>query len=114
MVEELTIVGSNFSGPPVQDGADPSLWRELLQPFTTVKDLYLCPEFAPHIALALQDLVGESVMELLPVLQNIFVKKLDPDELVPEGIKQFVDMRQLTSHPISVFFAARDVLLTWR
>ena len=100
-VERLIVIGMYFSRPLGQDG-DSRLWRELLQPFTAVKDLYLSPEIAPHIALALQDLVGESVMELLPVLQNIFLKDLQPSGLVPKGIEQFVAVRQLTGHPISV------------
>jgi hypothetical protein len=52
-VEGLVIVGSHFSRPPGQDGIDPSLWRELLQPFTAVKDLYLSREVVPRIALVL-------------------------------------------------------------
>jgi hypothetical protein len=100
-VERLIVVGMYFSRPLGQDG-DSSLWRELLQPFTAVKDLYLSPEIAPHIALVLQGLVGESVMELLPVLQNIVLKDLQPSGLVPEGIEQFVAARQLASHPVSV------------
>ncbi len=104
MVEELIIVGYNFSSPPGQDGVEPSLWRELLQPFTGVKDLYLYPEITPRIALVLQELqvVGESVMELLPALQNIFIKMLPSSGLVPEGIEQFVASRQLAGHNISV------------
>ncbi|KAI0272212.1 hypothetical protein BGY98DRAFT_1001975 [Russula aff. rugulosa BPL654] len=100
-VERLIIVGMYFSRPLGQDG-DSLLWRELLQPFTAVKDLCLSPEIAPHIALILLDLVGESVMELLPVLQNIVLKDLQPSGLVPEGIEQFVAARQLASHPVSV------------
>jgi hypothetical protein len=102
MMEGLIIIGSDFYGRPGQDGIDPILWRELLQPFTTVKDLYLCPEIAPRLALVLQDLVGESVTELLPALQNIFLRELPPLGFVPEGIEQFVAARQLAGHPISV------------
>jgi hypothetical protein len=91
-----------ISRPPGQDGIDPSLWRELLQPFTAVKNLYLFPGIAPRIALVLQELVGESVLEPFPVLQNIFLNELQPFGFVPEGIEQFVATRQLASHPISV------------
>ncbi|KAI0270855.1 hypothetical protein BGY98DRAFT_233487 [Russula aff. rugulosa BPL654] len=101
LVERLIVVGMYFSRPLGQDG-DSSLWRELLQPFTAVKDLCLSPEIAPHIALVLKDLVGESVTELLPVLQNIYLQDLQPSGLVLEGIEQFVATRQLASHPISV------------
>jgi hypothetical protein len=102
MVEGLTIVGSNFSRPPGQDSVDPSLWRELLQPFTSVKNLSLCPEITPRIALVLPYLEGESVMGLFPVLQSIFLMELQPSGLVPDGIEQFVATRQLAGHPISV------------
>jgi hypothetical protein len=100
-LEDLVIDGS-ISRPPGQDGIDPSLWRELFQPFTAVKNLYLFPEIAPQIALVLQELVGESVLEPFPVLQNIFLNELQPFGFVPEGIEQFVATRQLISHPISV------------
>jgi hypothetical protein len=111
-VERLIITGMYFSRPLGQDG-DSNLWRELLQPFTAVKDLYLDPEIAPHIALVLQDLFGESVMELLPFLQNIFLKELQPFKVVPEGLEQFVAARQLAGHPISVRSWERGVLITW-
>ena len=105
-VEELSLYGDSFSRPSGQDGIEPRLWRELLRPFTAVKDLHLASEFAPHIALVLQELVGESVMELLPVLQNIFLRGMDQDKLVPEGIERFITARQLAGHPISVLFTA--------
>ena len=101
-VERLTIVGSHFPGPPGQDGIESSTWRELLQPFTAVKDLYLFPEIAPRFALPLQGLIGESVMELFPVLQNIFLKGLHPPGPIPGGIEQFIAARELAGHPISV------------
>jgi hypothetical protein len=100
MVECLTIVG--FSRPPEEDGIDPGLWREVLRPFTAVKDLYLSPKLAPRVALVLQDFVGESAMGLLPALQNIFLIELRPTGFVPEGIEQFVAARQLANHPTSV------------
>ena len=111
-VEVLIIVGRYFSMPSGQDDIDHSLWRELLQPFTAVKDLYLDLEIAPHIALVMQELVGGSVLELFPVLQNIFLNGLQPSGLVPEGIEQFVTARQLASNPIYVSHCERR-LLVW-
>ena len=61
MVESLVIVGRKFSRTPGQDGVDPSEWRELLQPFTAVKSLYLFSEIAPRIELILQEVVGGKV-----------------------------------------------------
>jgi len=109
-VEGLVIIG-HFLHDLVHDDRDfdPNLWRELLQPFTAVKDLYLDQITAPLIAHALQELVGESELELFPILQNIFLADwhLRPSGLapglVPEDIDQFVAARQLASHPISTF-----------
>jgi len=44
-------------------------WMELLRPFTSVKSLYLSRVIVPHIAPALQELVGERVAGALPALQ---------------------------------------------
>ena len=103
-LEDLTISGSILSRPPGQDDIDPSPWRDLLRPFTAVKDLYLFSGIAPHIAFVLQELVGENVLELFPVLQNIFLqgRQFQLFGSIPEGIEQFVAARQLAGHPISV------------
>ena len=47
--------------------------------YRALKNLYLCKEFAPGIAAALQELVGARTTEVLSSLQNIFV------ELQPSG-----------------------------
>jgi len=41
-------------------------WVQLLRPFTTAQTLYVCGYRAEHVALALKDVVGEMVAELLP------------------------------------------------
>jgi hypothetical protein len=76
-------------------------WPELLRPFDTVKNLYLSKRFAPHIASALQELVGGRMTEVLPTLQNIFLEEFQSGP-VPEGIQHFVAARQVTSHPVAV------------
>jgi hypothetical protein len=85
-----------------QDNIERSHWLELLHPFTAVKDLYLSREFAPHIALALQELVGGRAMEVLPALQNLFLDEPRPSGPVEETVGQFVTARQLSCHPIAV------------
>ena len=57
---------------------DTLLLLKLLLPFTAVKNLYLSKEFSPSIAAALQELVGDRIIEVLPSLQNIFVEGLKP------------------------------------
>jgi hypothetical protein len=90
--------------PDWHDNIENILWLELLHPFTAVKNIYLSEEFAPRIVSALQELVGGSTTEVLPTLQNIFLERLQPSGPVQEGIRKFVASRQVTSHPIAVFF----------
>jgi hypothetical protein len=78
------------------------LWVELLHPFTAVTNLYLCEEFAPRIAPALQELVGDRITEVLPNLENIFLEDLEYSGSVEEGITQFVAGRVVAGHPITI------------
>ncbi len=81
------------------DAIEDTLWLELLLPFPAVKNLYLSKDFAPGIAAALREIVGT---EVLPSLQNIFVKGLEPSGRFQENIGQFVVARQLSGHPIAI------------
>ena len=90
----------------------PLLWRDniengrrlnLLCPFFAVKSLYISREFMPWIAPALQELVGERATEVLPALQNLYLETLASIP-VQEAIGQFVAARQLSGHPIAVFY----------
>jgi len=85
-----------------KDGIENTEWLEFLFPFTTVKDLYLSKEFGPRIGLALQELTGGRMTEVLPILQNLFLEGFKPSESVEEGIRQFFSGRQLTNHPITI------------
>ena len=78
-----------------------SQWVEFLHPFIAVKRLYTSSNSAPIIAPALQELVGETVTEVLPALQTLFLERL-PSKPVQEAIERFVSARQLSSHPIAV------------
>jgi len=77
-------------------------WLEFLQSFSAVKDLYLDQEFAPLIAPALQQLVGERVIETLPDLQSLFLEGLQPSGPLQQSIGEFVAARQLANHPVAV------------
>ncbi|KAI0277926.1 caspase domain-containing protein [Russula aff. rugulosa BPL654] len=82
------------------DAIENILWLELLRPFAAVENLYLSKEFAPGIAVALQELSG--ITEVLPRLQNIFVEGLERLGPLQENIGQFVATRRLSGHPIAV------------
>jgi hypothetical protein len=77
-------------------------WLDLLLPFTAVKNLYLFEAFGPGIAAALRELVEGGITEVLPNLQNIFVKDFEPSGPFRKNIEQFVATRQLSDHPISI------------
>ena len=77
-VEHLDIVEDGYHRYSVLrclDYIESSQWLDLLRPFTTVKDLHVTREIAPHIAHALQELVGERVKEVLPALQTLVFEK---------------------------------------
>jgi hypothetical protein len=42
------------------------------------------------------------ITEVLPNLENIFVKELEPPGPFQEKIEQFVVARQLSDHPIAI------------
>ena len=90
------------------DPIENALWSQLLLPFTTVKNLYLSKEFAPGVATALQELVGDRITEVFPNLQNIFVNGLEPSGPFQENIGQLVAARQLSDHPIAISLWDRD------
>ena len=105
-VDDLYIgrrLGYSYSQPVWRN--DGTLWLQLLLPFTAVKRLYLSREFAPGIAVALQELGGnrpDGITVLLPNLQNIFVEGLEPSGPFQEYIVQFVAARQLSGHAIVI------------
>ena len=102
MLEGLYIYEDPYSQLDWKDDIENGLWLQLLHPFTAVKNLYLSERFAIGIGLALQELVEGRTTEVLPALQNIFLKGLQPSGPVQEGIRHFVASRQVTSRPITV------------
>jgi hypothetical protein len=100
-VEQLYI-RSGLPRRRLQDDMESSQWLELLHPFIDVKNLYASREIAPHIAPAIQELVGERVTEVLPALQGLFFEEPLPSGSVQETIGQFVAARQLAGHSIAV------------
>ena len=85
-----------------QDDIENGQWLEVLDPFTAVTDLYVCKEFAQCITPALQELVEERVMDVLPALESLFLEELQPSGPVQEAIGQFVAERRLLGHPVAV------------
>jgi hypothetical protein len=85
-----------------QDEIENTQWLDLFRPFTGLKDLRLDKRLVPHYALALRELAGERVTEVLPALQNLFIEELEPSGTIREALDQFVAARQLSSLPVLV------------
>ena len=102
MVEDFYIEHRYLRTVWKNDVIEKTLWLQLLPQFTAVKNLYLFKEFAPGIVAALQELAGGRITEVLPSLQNIFVKELEPSGPFQENIERFVTAQRLSSHPIAI------------
>ena len=101
-LESLYIGGGRYGERDRQYRIENTLWLDFLEPFATVKNLYLSKEFAPRIAPALRQVVGGRVTEVLPTLKNILVEELQPSGPVHEAIGQFVASRQRSDHPMVI------------
>ena len=82
-------------------------WQECLRPFTSVNRMTLeCEDSVRLVAPALQELSGERATEVLPALQNLFLRTYDwqPSGPVKEAIGQFIATRQLYGQPVTVHY----------
>ena len=112
-VEDLYIEDQHWEPIWKNEVIESTLWLQLLLPFTAVKKLFLSKEFAPGIAVTLQELVGGRITEVLPSLQNIFVNELELSGSFHETIMQFVATRRLSNHPIAIFGWNKDSYPGW-
>jgi hypothetical protein len=85
------------------DDMEDTQWLELLDPFTSLKDLYLTRGVARRVCGALQELSGERATKVLPALRNLFVQG-SPSSLQPvqESMMPFVAARRLSGHPVAI------------
>ena len=81
------------------DSIDETQWLRLLRPFTAVKNLYISREFALGIAADLKELIGGRITEVLPSLQNIFIRPWEP---IQNYFEQFIAARRHSDHPIAI------------
>jgi hypothetical protein len=108
-VEHLHILEDDVRKEPHwHDDIESSQWLELFRPFTAAKNIYISSKFTWRIAPALQELVGESVAEVLPAMQILFLEDPLPSGPVQETIGKFVAARQLAGHPIVVSHWGRE------
>jgi len=84
-----------------EDLNDPR-WLQLLNPFVSVKSLYVSKRLGPFVASALDKITGESVTEVLPTLDNLYFEGFGSSEFLQKTIKSFVSIRQLSGYPVIV------------
>jgi hypothetical protein len=85
-----------------QDDMEDIQWLELLRLFPSVKDLSLFGDLFRLVAPALDGLAQESVTEVSPALQDIFLEGPQSSETVGKTIRNFVAARQLVGCPVTV------------
>ncbi|KAH9165185.1 hypothetical protein EDB89DRAFT_336496 [Lactarius sanguifluus] len=78
-----------------QDYIDDTKWLQLLRPFTAVKTLHGSEQLGGHIALALDDISGEMVAEVLPALDSLWL-----DDQPAGSVEQFIAVRRVSGHPV--------------
>jgi hypothetical protein len=100
-VERLHVVEELKNESKWQD-RDHTEWLELLDPFFSVKSLYVDERLGPSVAHVLQELAGERVMEVLPALHDLFLEGLQPSGSVQEALKPFLAARQCSNHPVVI------------
>lgn len=102
IVEHLYIYGPEDSLPIWKDNIEGVQWPEIFLPLVTVKNRYLFKVMAQFISPTLQELVGESVTNVLPALERNFLEELKPSRPVQDAIQQFIAARQLLDHTVAV------------
>jgi hypothetical protein len=85
-----------------KDRVENAQWLELLDPFISLKNLYLTHEISQCVFGALQELSRERATEVLPALRNLFVRGFSSLQPVQEAMMPFVAARQLSGHPVVV------------
>jgi hypothetical protein len=92
-------------------------WLQIFRPFTAVKDLYLESGLVMPVACTLRNFTGNRATEVLPALQNIFLKggvvsfEGNTEDLLHGGlhltvvlqvIEPFIAARQRSGCPVPV------------
>ena len=99
-VKHLYVCDGRYLQQPWEGDIENCQWLELLHLFAGVNGLYLSKGCAPRIVPALQELVGERVVEVLPALEYLYLEELPSSGPVQEAIWDFFYARLFSNHPI--------------
>jgi len=81
-----------------------NVWLRLLRQFSSTRTLHLSGMSTKRIAVALENVTGELVDEILPVLDLIYLFKLPVS-----CIKRFLETRRLSGHPVTIVDARAEL-----
>ena len=99
-----------------KNGIENAQWLDFFRSFDGAKSLYLFRIFAPGVGSSLKELIGDSITEVLPTLQNIFADAYPrPTFREIEGLKQFADARSnlRMGAAIIIFVKGSPLELDW-
>jgi hypothetical protein len=93
-VEQCNVERTRNLTPVPPEDMDHTQWQELFRPFTSVRSLEISPGLEGLIAPALQELTGDRVMEVLPLLRTLSFSRLDSEPKSPNPFELFITARQ--------------------
>ena len=103
-VEQLEICELPWGISEWEDDPDvnSSQWLELFYLFVAVQNLHVSKGLVPPVANALQQLTGQTAIEVLPALCDLFLEGFQPYGPVHDVIESFVTARQLSGQPVVI------------
>jgi hypothetical protein len=101
-VERLDVYENTLSPQKWEYDIDHEQWLEILQPFTSVRELYVSDTMWPLLAPTLKQHTGENTLNILPMLCDLFLDQSEPSKPFPETLRPFVAARERAGHPVVV------------
>ena len=101
-VEQLRIREGSPSQARQGVGINPTLFLELLDPFSALQYLHIYGGLRPLVARALRELTVESATEALPSLRSLVFQGPSQSESIQKDIEGFITARQNSNHPVDV------------
>ena len=110
-MEYLNLIEDEFWPLYLRPGLKKAYLLHLPSPFITVKHLYLSGAPGLQVTRALRGLTWESVAEVWPTLQSVFLEGLQPSEDVVEAIGPFIVRQHISGSPVTVHSWDREELM---
>jgi hypothetical protein len=102
-VERLRVAVGYFDNAVFSDWkdyVDNSQWLEIFHAFSALQHMRVPPRLGEIIASALQELTGERVMDVLPMLRHLYLPSSSAS--TQQEIQPFISSRQHSNHPVTV------------